>query len=454
MDAAQAQEFIERLTGAVVGGWLLSEYLGKGKSAVVMRGQKSGQEAAVKVFHRELVERFGKDAQLTRIRRELTLVGTTHPNVVEILDGGECTLSGDLYVVMELLPWENLKEARDSIPPSDIPNIVGQMAAGAEHLEGMGLAHRDIKPENIAISPDRKQIKLLDLGVIKPFSVNGLTDVASRPFIGTLQYSSPEYLLREEDDTVEGWRALTFYQIGAVMHDLIMQKELFGEYVEPFARLVRAIIEKTPDVAGGDPNLVTLCKYCLVKDPLTRLELVNWNSFRFNNKRAEELAKLGERLKLRQKYEVSRVASGKGVLGGEVVRLRRQVLENACSRLDFQLSLINKINDIFPLCSTVPSVSAVDGVCSCLLTYEKDEGLGLDISMKVEVKLRLVDENNGDPIFQLTGNCIHLLGSSGGVSIIGTGNISNVLSEESLGGWLLEMVDRTYRYIDEGKRGG
>jgi hypothetical protein len=76
---------------------------------------------------------------------------------------------------------------------------------------------------------------LLDFGVLKPIGEVGLTDVdGQRVFVGTLQYSSPEFLLRDEEDDAAGWRALSIYQVGAVLHDLIMRRSIFEEFVNPY----------------------------------------------------------------------------------------------------------------------------------------------------------------------------------------------------------------------------
>ncbi len=88
----------------------------------------------------------------------------------------------------------------------------------------MSFAHRDIKPENVGLSPDMKSAKVLDLGVIRPFDLSNITDEGDqRYFVGTLQYSPPELLFREEEQSVEAWRAITFYQLGGILHDLLMR---------------------------------------------------------------------------------------------------------------------------------------------------------------------------------------------------------------------------------------
>ena len=59
-----------------------------------------------------------------------------------------------------------------------------------------------------------------------------LTDVPhdpkSRYFLGTLRYASPEFLLRREQDSPDGWRAVTTYQIGTVLYEMIHVSRVFG----------------------------------------------------------------------------------------------------------------------------------------------------------------------------------------------------------------------------------
>src|ERR1700694_2583923 len=81
---------LDNLIGQTVGDWKLEKFVNAGKSAAVFRGVKASEIAAVKIFDPALVEEFGRDSQLNRILRELTLRGHGHPNLVKIFDGGEC----------------------------------------------------------------------------------------------------------------------------------------------------------------------------------------------------------------------------------------------------------------------------------------------------------------------------------------------------------------------------
>jgi serine/threonine protein kinase len=301
MDPTLAERMARDLAGKQIGGWRLEEPLGAGKSALVFRATRNRRVAALKVFDPDLVERFGPDVQLERLERELSLRGKKHPHLVEILDGGHQRKRNLFYVVMALVEGVPLTKLLDTFPREQIGPIAFQIASAARFLEELGLVHRDIKPDNIHVSTDFRSACLLDLGVIRPIGTTGVTDGDERPFVGTLQYSSPEYLLRSEMDTLMGWRALTFYQLGGVLHDLMMKATLFHDYLSPYARLVEAVLNIHPVINADDlrRDLVLLAKSCLTKDPDLRLRLVNWNHFQLRPQPADTLSKVQERIRTR-----------------------------------------------------------------------------------------------------------------------------------------------------------
>ena len=148
----------------------------------------------------------------------------------------------------------------------------------------------------------RHYLKITSLGVIRPIGVENITDYSSvKPFLGTLRYSSPEYLLRNEEDTVEGWRALTFYQLGAVLHDMIMKYPLFNDRSNPYTRLVNAVINEIPEITvrDVDSDIYLLAKQCLLKDPALRSRYIKWEDFSFPKKNDEDLGQTKSRIKKR-----------------------------------------------------------------------------------------------------------------------------------------------------------
>lgn len=448
MDGAQAQILQQELIGATLDGWTITGSLGHGKSAVVMVGEKAGESAAVKVFHPELVERFGRDTQLERIRREVSLVGSAHPHVVNILGGGEAD-SGWLYVAMEMLPWKNLKEALAQVPTDAVPLLIAQLSSAARFLEDKGLAHRDIKPENIAISDDFLTLKLLDLGVVRPFGAAGLTDVDSRSFIGTLRYSSPEFLRREEVDSIDGWRALTFYQVGAVLHDLIMRKELFEECSEPYAILVEAVHERNPIVAGEDLRLVRLCKNCLLKDPRARLALVNWESFEAESSASDERAKLFHQIRNRQGYYSQQSSGTAGIpLHSEEQRVHREEIRRASSSLSFKIGKLLTTLKCFPLHSLSANVDLRKDEATCGVSFLKDESLGLTSSIEMIFILTCISRSAGALVFELGAHAEVGGNSLGERAVLCAGTIDEVLPDRELEGWMLSMLTKAYDYIE------
>jgi serine/threonine protein kinase len=280
MDAYKAKQMAAKLVGKALGNWKIEEYVNHGKSAVVFIAEHDGQRAAIKIFDPEIVDRFGRESQLKRIDRERSLIGSSHPNLIRVLDGGE---AGEfLYVAMEVFEGPNLATALLDVPAENIGLLVAQLASAAKFLEDSSFAHRDIKPENIGVARDFRTVKLLDLGVMRPLDLSTVTDAGDQKlFIGTLQYSPPELLFREEEQSLEGWRAITFYQLGAILHDLIMRKPLFSEFLEPYARCVRAVEKEIPriDAAAANPALRLLAQNCLSKFPRVRLETVKWEDF-------------------------------------------------------------------------------------------------------------------------------------------------------------------------------
>lgn len=283
MDSVKAKEWEDKFRGTKIGAWTIVSLIDNGKSAAVFRAEGNGHQAAVKIFDDEIIQRYGDEVQFKRIERELSLVGRSHPHMVSILDGGVDPSSGNHYIAMEYLPGPSLQRCLKEVPENNIPGLVEQLVSACEFLEAQGLAHRDIKPANIVLLDDHSRLVLLDFGVLRPIGEAGLTDVDDHHFfVGTLQYASPEFLLRQEKDDMEGWRALSLYQVGGVVHDLIMRRPLFEEFVEPYAALVNAVQHEAPTVAsaGLPAYLVDACRMALVKDPARRLELVNWDGFK------------------------------------------------------------------------------------------------------------------------------------------------------------------------------
>jgi len=128
--------------------------------------------------------------------------------------------------------------------------------------------------------------------------------------------------------------------MGAVLHDLIMQKSLFEDASEPFSILVDAVHHTIPPISGGNANLMHLARRALVKDPVTRLDLVKWSDF--ENAAAPPVASLEDRRKkILERQMLSRVTNPAPDLAQvEVRRLFLQRMDQFSRRLDTRLASV------------------------------------------------------------------------------------------------------------------
>lgn len=398
MDSARAERLSKELINSDIDGWHITGVLGNGKSAIVFEGEKDGTQAAVKVFDPELIERFGEDTQIERINRELALIDHDNDNLIQIIGGGVCNTTHHLYIAMEKINWPSLDQVLNEIPRDSIWDIIKGVSLAAKFLEEKNIVHRDIKPSNIIIDLDNfKNVKLLDLGVIRPIGNGDLTDDDSKPFVGTLRYSSPEFLLREEKDNITGWKAVTYYQLGGVLHDMIMKVPLFDGSSVPYAKLVHTVSEEIPQIEASDvdPELILLARNSLTKDPDVRLSLVtSWDSFIKPIKNTSEATLVRQRLRQRKKLAQATINPNFSL---EDERQNRKNMQGANEILDEFERISHKIavaSDVIPPAKFInsPDFQNYRGEYTAEFLENPDFALNVDFSIIFNVIITDVNQ--------------------------------------------------------------
>ncbi len=263
--------------------------IGLGATAAVFEVSKKKAKYALKIYSERLYTGEHATAQLHRTELQKKLIGHDCKSLVTIQ-------SIQLYkssciCLMEYLPWDTLKKCLAKIPEGKIQILVDQLIDVIDYLKSIDLIHRDIKPENILISPDFFSLKVVDIGVVREISgaedrMDGTDTGKLRPFLATAQYSPPEYLFRTFEPSEDLWNAVNIYQIGAVVHDMIVQKPLFDEEIQSGNRykLALAVLRSKPVLAAAaksrESRLAAIAELALIKDPVLRNDLVKISDFR------------------------------------------------------------------------------------------------------------------------------------------------------------------------------
>ena len=207
--------------------------LGEGGMGAIYRAKQLSvnRMVALKLLLRD---RRGDPISAERFKHEAYLASRLrHPNAVVIYDFGQAE-DGLLYIAMELLAGQNLKECmQKDAPLGDIrgSKIMLQTLRPIAQAHGMGLVHRDLKPANIFLTDvegDKDFVKVLDFGVAKLTAVQdsvegyqgGLT-VAGKIY-GTPNYMSPEQIRGKDVDQLSD-----LYSLGVIYYEMLCGRRPF-----------------------------------------------------------------------------------------------------------------------------------------------------------------------------------------------------------------------------------
>ncbi len=254
-------------------GWSIGKGLGEGGTAPVYEVLTPDGVRALKLYSAEFSDGKKGLIERKRIEQQLALRDHNCPSLVQIFDGGE--FHGRLFLLMARAPGTELEKRLHEIPRHQIRHIVDQVARAVAFLRTLEICHRDIKAANVYVSDDATQVTLLDVSVTRniydPVGV-GTDHDGQLPVVATARYSPPEYLFRLLEPGPELWHALDVYQLGALLHDLIMRRPLFesefkaaSENRYRFAWLVATTAPRL-EATDVDQDLMFLARRALDKD--------------------------------------------------------------------------------------------------------------------------------------------------------------------------------------------
>ncbi|MGC6417736.1 MAG: protein kinase domain-containing protein [Bradymonadia bacterium] len=223
------------LIGTVIDGrFEVMEKLGEGGMGAIYKARQLSMErmVALKILLRN---RRGDPISVERFRHEAYLASRLrHPNAVVIYDFGKSD-AGLLYIAMELLAGQNLKQRLRETGPMGVTKavrVLRQNLRPISQAHRMGLIHRDLKPANIfltTVEGDADFVKVLDFGVAKLTAVQdtleegyqgGLT-VAGKIY-GTPNYMSPEQIRGKDLNNQSD-----LYSLGTIFYEMLCGRRPF-----------------------------------------------------------------------------------------------------------------------------------------------------------------------------------------------------------------------------------
>ncbi len=217
------------LIGRVVAGRyeVVSKLNEGGVGAVYLAMQRPlDRPVALKV----LLKKFADDTTaIRRFEKEAAAVARlAHAHIITLYDFGT-TDDGDLYIAMELLRGQSLRELLDAagyIPWERSLHIVQGVTRALIAAHTQKIVHRDLKPENIMLvesNGDLDFAKVLDFGLARSISGTGGPQITRYDVIaGTPAYMSPERANGISDDPRSD-----LYALGALWFELLVGEPPF-----------------------------------------------------------------------------------------------------------------------------------------------------------------------------------------------------------------------------------
>ena len=173
--------------------------------------------------------------------------GSSHPNIVHVIDAGED--DGRPFIVFEYIEGETLKDRIRRLGRLEIPEAVAYCieiarALGAAHASN--IVHRDVKPQNVLLDHEGTA-KVTDFGIARTLEEDGLTDDGR--VLGTTDYVSPEQALGQP---VTGQSDL--YSLGIALYEMLTGQLPFSAETQ-VAVAMKHVREDIPDVRQLRPDV-------------------------------------------------------------------------------------------------------------------------------------------------------------------------------------------------------
>lgn len=220
------------------------------------------------------------DANRERFLREASAPAQIdHPGIVEVFDAGFDTQTGALFVAMELLVGETLRERLDRLAATksadareDALRLFGAVLEPLAAAHNKNIVHRDIKPENIFVQRGAggvQKVKVLDFGIARDLDSDRPSVTRTGIAMGTPHYMAPEQAMNARDASFPA----DVWALGVILYEILSSTVPFpGETAGSIIAAAvteahRSLIVLAPSTPR---SLSELTDRCLAKRPADR----------------------------------------------------------------------------------------------------------------------------------------------------------------------------------------
>jgi CRP-like cAMP-binding protein len=241
-----------------IGGFVITDVVGKGAFAIVYKGHPVGRQrpVAIKMLRHDIAMQPGFVAGF---RKEANLIAALeHENIVRVLGVEERFRT--VFIIMEWLEGQTLRGLLDDarrLSAREAASILAQVCRALAHAHGRAVIHQDVNPANIFLLPDGK-VKLLDFGMAGPCGSLGR-------MTGTPHYMAPEQVqclpVDERTDV---------YALGVTAFEMVCGRRPFEEgnaFKVMHAQVERDIPDPGRVVPGLSPGLRGFILNACRRDP-------------------------------------------------------------------------------------------------------------------------------------------------------------------------------------------
>ncbi len=225
----------ESLAEVTFGLYQPVQLLGQGNLSSVYVAQHLEMQQAVMLTVLTLPEECkgrARERFMSRFMQEASLLTRLiHPNIVPVLDFGEH--DSYPYIVTPLLEGNSLStilKQKKSLSPSEILNILQQLAAGLDHAHRQGVVHGALKPSYILINKEQN-VQIAGFGLARILAMTGIGRVAhshshlfsvSGSFLANPMYIAPEVVEGSVPDEPSD-----VYSLGIILFEMLSGRPPF-----------------------------------------------------------------------------------------------------------------------------------------------------------------------------------------------------------------------------------